>query len=106
MADPPVAMSTLSWNCRGVGRPTEIQFLMDVVRQERPDFIFLCETVGRKDRMEWIRGKIGYDGIFAVEPYGRSGGIALFWKDMNQAKLIGFSKNHIDVEVNIEGMEP
>lgn len=79
---------------------------MDVIRQERPDFIFLCETIGRKDKMEWLRRKIGYDGVFAVEPQGRSEGITLLWKEMNQTKLLGYSTNHIDVEVNILGMTP
>lgn len=41
---------------------------MDVIRQERPDFLYLSETVGRKDRMEWIIEKIGYDDLFVVEP--------------------------------------
>lgn len=40
--------------------------------------------------MEWIRRKIGFEGLFVVEPEGRSGGLALFWRDMNQANLISF----------------
>lgn len=105
MAGPPVIMNTLSWNCRGVGRPSKIQFLIDVIRRERLEFIFLSETVGRKDKMEWVRRKVGFDGLFTVEPQGGTGGIALLLREMNQVKLIGFSENHINVEVQIEGME-
>lgn len=98
-------MSTLSWNCRGVGLPGKFQFLSDVVRQEKPIFIFLCETIVRKSKMEWIQSKLGYKGLFVVEPQGRSGGLALLWKERDQEELLGFSQNHIDVKVHIEDMK-
>uniref|UniRef100_A0A803P5J8 DUF4283 domain-containing protein n=1 Tax=Cannabis sativa TaxID=3483 RepID=A0A803P5J8_CANSA len=33
---------------------------------------------------------------------GHSGGLALFWKEKDQAKLRGFSKNYIDIEVSVD----
>ncbi|XP_074350287.1 uncharacterized protein LOC141701475 [Apium graveolens] len=54
--------------------------------------------------MKWVRVQLGFEGLFAVDPIGRSVGIALLWKERDQAKLISFSQNHIDVEVMIEGM--
>lgn len=97
-------MSSISWNCRGIGLPLNIQFLKEVVGQEKPVFIFLCETLARKDKMEWVRVQLGFEGLFAVDPIGRIAGIALLWKERDQTKLISFSQNHIDVEVMIEGM--
>lgn len=97
-------MSTLSWNCQGMGLPCKMQFLIDVVRQEQPVFIFLCETIANKSKMEWVGYKLGYEGVFVVEAQGRSGGLALFWKEKDQAELIGFSQHHIDVTVHIDGM--
>lgn len=70
-------MKTLSWNCRGVGFPRNIQFLCDVVRQEKPMLFFLCETLAKKSKMEWVQLKLGYQGMFVVDSVGRSGGIAL-----------------------------
>lgn len=55
--------------------------------------------------MEWIQSKLGYEGLFVVEPQGRSGGLALLWKERGQAELLGFSQNHIDVKVHVEDMK-
>lgn len=80
-------------------------FLTDVIRQKKPTFIFLCETVGRRSKMEWIQRRLGYEGLFVVEPIGRSGGLALLWKEKEHATLISYSKNHIDVSVSVEDMQ-
>lgn len=99
-------MITLSWNCREVGLPSNFQFLTDVVRHEKPDFIFLCETIEKKNKMEWIQTKLGFEGLITVDPQGMSGGLALLWKEGNNAHLLGYSKNHIDLEVVVSGMQP
>lgn len=97
-------MSVLRWNCRGIGLPWNIQFLTDVIRQKKPTFAFLCETNGRQDKLEEVRRKIEYEGMFVVEPLGKSGGLVLFWKVKDQAKLRSFSRKHIDVETQVEDM--
>lgn len=73
-------MNVISWNCRGISLPSNIQFLKDVVRQERPNFIFLCETLDNKGKLESVRRAIGLDGLIAVDAVGRSGGLAFFWR--------------------------
>lgn len=83
-------MSTLSWNCRGVGLPWNVRFLKDVVWREKPTFIFLCETIGRKDKLEGIRRHLGFEGMVVVEPQGRSGGLALLWREEDQAICLVF----------------
>lgn len=97
-------MSSLSWNCQGLGLPWKVRFLMDVVRQEKPTFVFLCETLTNKEKMDWIRMKLGFEGMVVVESRGRSGGLALLWREKNQANLLNFSQNHIDMEVRVEGL--
>ncbi|KAL8132330.1 hypothetical protein AgCh_007992 [Apium graveolens] len=89
---------------KGLGLPWKVRFLADLVRQERPVIIFLCETLSSKDKMEFIRCKLGFDGLFVVESQGRSGGLAMLWKEQDQAKVISYSQNHIDVEVRVEGL--
>lgn len=96
-------MSSLSWNCQGFGLPWNVRFLEDLVQQERPVFIFLCETLSRKDKMEFIRCKLGFEGLFVVEPRGRSGGLEMLWKEQDQAKVLSFSHHHIDIEAKVEG---
>lgn len=38
-------MIILSWNCRGLGHPTAIPYLCELVKARRPDVLFLCETL-------------------------------------------------------------
>ncbi|KAK1357831.1 hypothetical protein POM88_051087 [Heracleum sosnowskyi] len=54
--------------------------------------------------MEWVCNNIGYEGLITVEPIGRSGGLALMWKEASQAGLLSFSVNHIDVVTKVNGM--
>lgn len=55
--------------------------------------------------MEKIQSRLGFEDMIVVEAEGRSGGLALLWREIDQAKLISLSKNHIDVEVNVRGMQ-
>lgn len=98
-------MSLISWNCRGIGLPSSIRFLKEVVRHERPSFVFLCETKDNKGRLEKVRESLGFDGLFTVDPHGRSGGLALVWKVKDQVQLRSSSRNHIDVEISIAGKD-
>ena len=65
-------------------------------------FIFLIETLCNRNTLERLKSKLGYEGLFVVEPLGRSGGIALFWKASSKVRLIKFSRNFIDVEVEYQ----
>lgn len=94
-------MSIISWNCL----PSNIQFLKDVVRQERPSFVFLCETIDNKGKLERLRRALSFDGLITVDAIGRSGGLALLWKIKEQVLLCSLSKNHIDVEICADGKD-
>ncbi|KAL8132768.1 hypothetical protein AgCh_008304 [Apium graveolens] len=77
----------------------------DLVDQERPSFIFLCETKDSKGRLERVRRELRFDGMLTVDPQGRSGGLTLMWKEKDQVKLRSISRNHIDVEVCSENKD-
>jgi exonuclease III len=66
-------MSLISWNCRGLGNPRTVRDLSQMVKEKQPNFLFLIETISSKKRMESLRVKFGYQGLFVVEPVGRSG---------------------------------
>lgn len=51
--------------------------------------------------MEKVRLKLGFAGMVVVEARGRSGGLAMLWKEGDQAKLLSFSQNHIDMEISM-----
>jgi hypothetical protein len=44
-----------------------------MVKEKKPIFLFLVETISNKRQMEWIRVKLGFAGLFAVDLVGRSG---------------------------------
>ncbi|KAL8144738.1 hypothetical protein AgCh_003078 [Apium graveolens] len=69
-------------------------------------FIFLYEIIEKTNKLEWIRNKLEFEGLVVVDPQGRSGGIALLWRKNNNARLMGYSRNHIDAEITVSGMQP
>ncbi|XP_019179715.1 PREDICTED: uncharacterized protein LOC109174928 [Ipomoea nil] len=56
------------------------------------------ETKVGRDHAERICVKIGFEGLFYVDNSGLSGGLALFWRKNNTARLLSYSKNYVDVE--------
>ena len=97
-------MSTLSWNCCGFGNPQPIQFLKDIVYQNKPDFVFLSETRSNKVTMERLAMQLEYEGCFRVKSRGQSVGTTLMFRDKNTAKVLGYSVNHIDVVIKLHNM--
>ncbi|XP_019159684.1 PREDICTED: uncharacterized protein LOC109156288 [Ipomoea nil] len=56
-------MSTLSWNCRGLGNPWTVQEVVDMVSKNKPDFVFLMETKVDRSHAERLRVKLGFDEV-------------------------------------------
>lgn len=73
-------MSHISWNCRGLGNPRTVHALSDLIRDHRPIFLFLIETISFSNKIEELRVKFGFDYSFSVDKIGRSGGLAVLWK--------------------------
>jgi exonuclease III len=93
-------MIILSWNCRGLGNLRTIHELRPMVREKKPNLMFLMETKLRKNKIELIRTKIGFNNMFVVECVGKSGGLALFWEDGNNVEVQNFSHRHINAIVH------
>lgn len=68
-------------------------------------FIFLMETKVRRDHADRVKRKLNFDGIFYVDGGGTGGGLALLWKERNSARLLSYSKHHIDIEVTLAGSD-
>uniref|UniRef100_A0A803Q660 Reverse transcriptase n=1 Tax=Cannabis sativa TaxID=3483 RepID=A0A803Q660_CANSA len=66
-------MSTISWNCRGLGNPRAFQFLQDICVEKKPNFLFLCETLCKKEVVDRVKAKLGFESCFTVEAQGRKG---------------------------------
>ncbi|VFQ82721.1 unnamed protein product [Cuscuta campestris] len=103
---PPRAMSIISWNCRGLGNLRTVQEVAELVFAKKPDFVFLMETKGARDKAEVLRVKIGFEGLLAVDSVGTSGGLALLWRSNRSVNLISYSRFHVDVMVSLGGALP
>ncbi|KAK9733300.1 hypothetical protein RND81_04G058500 [Saponaria officinalis] len=91
-------MKIQSWNCQGLGNPLTVNTLYERTWRERPNIVFVMETMMRSKNLEKIRNKCGYTNGLCVGSQGRSGGLGLWWKDIN-ASLVTYDHNHIAVDV-------
>ncbi|GLT55031.1 hypothetical protein SLA2020_281850 [Shorea laevis] len=93
-------MNLLSWNCRGLGNPRTIRNLCHLVEDKHPNILFLMETKLQRDKMSYVRGKLGFDNLFVVDCIGRSGGLALFWNNSIELEIYNYSLRHINAIIN------
>jgi hypothetical protein len=92
-------MILISWNCRGIGHPQTVRDLCQLVKDKKPSILFLIETISQKHKMEWLRVRLGFEGLLAVDPVGRSRGLALFWKEDVGLEIQNYSHRHITVVI-------
>ncbi|XP_074374197.1 uncharacterized protein LOC141714582 [Apium graveolens] len=97
-------MNCLGWNCRGLGNSRTVRALNDLVKNRKPDILFLSETISDANKIEKLRVKLGFAQGFSVVRIGRSGGLALFWKTNVDCSIMGYSQNHIDLAVNVHSV--
>ncbi|CAM8916564.1 unnamed protein product [Rhodiola kirilowii] len=96
-------MKALVWNCRGIGSPAAVRALKEVIRSSKAVIVGLIETKCGKRRCEIIRVQLGFECCFVVPARGRSGGLALFWKNTMDVSIISYSCFHIDFLLNHKG---
>ncbi|TYH38271.1 hypothetical protein ES332_D12G099000v1, partial [Gossypium tomentosum] len=68
-------------NCRGVGNPATVRELKQLLVANDPDIVFLCETKIHSNAFSRIRSTCRKEGCLAVCSEGRSGGLALMWRE-------------------------
>lgn len=90
-------MNSISWNCRGMGNLRAVRVLGDLIRSQKPNFLFLSETLTNGVKIKKLCRKFGFADCWSVDCIGRSGGLAIFWTRSVQCKVIDWSSNHIDV---------
>lgn len=90
-------MKHLSWNSRGLGNPRAVRNLRDLIKSQNPTFVFLSETLVKKDVIAELSNKLGFIEFFAVDVEGRSGGLAVMWKSVIKCSVVGSSANYVDI---------
>ena len=93
-------MTILSWNCRGLGSSLAVRTLIDEVKARDPLLVFLAKTKVGESKLKGVRNKMAYTQGITVPSDGRSGGLALMWKEGMDICFKGCSNSHIDVVVN------
>ena len=90
----------LAWNCRGLGSSLAVRTLADEVRAKDPILVFLSETKAGKNRIKGIQNKLEYSQGITVQSDGRSGGLAMLWREGTDVRFKSCSNSHIDVEIH------
>ncbi|XP_042948632.1 uncharacterized protein LOC122281317 [Carya illinoinensis] len=98
---PPSLMNCMGWNCRGLGNSQTIHELYLLVKAKSPDLIFLIEIKCSRDRMEFIRNKLGFDNCFTVNSRGRSGGLAFLWSSNIEFNISTYTSWHISATIKL-----
>ncbi|XP_024200181.1 uncharacterized protein LOC112203446 [Rosa chinensis] len=100
-------LDLLSWNCRGIYNDATTRALKDLISQNRPQIVFLCETkISREGDFENLRKTLGFVNAKAVFSEGQAGGLGLFWNDDVHLNVGTTSAHHMDAVVIEESGSP
>ena len=95
----PGPMSLISWNYRGFRNPQIVKALQKVIQKEEPILLFLIETKLNKEKTEKVRDQSNFHFSWVVPSVGKSGGLALFWKEGISVEILEADQTHIDTVV-------
>jgi hypothetical protein len=71
--------------------------------EKKPKLLFLMETKLQNKRMQRLKHKFGFIGLFTVYLVGLSGGLTLFWQDSEEGTIQNFPLRHINATVSLRG---
>lgn len=64
-------MKILCMNCQGLGRPEAVQELRSLIELHRPSLVFLSETHLFFDRVDGLKGSLGFANGLGVGSFRR-----------------------------------
>lgn len=92
-------MSLLAWNCWGLASAPAVRSLTDEVKETDPVLVFLSETKANYNKIKGLQRKLNLTQGITVPSDGRSGGLAMFWKEGADVCFKSCSNAHIEVVV-------
>ena len=96
-------MSVLACYCWGLGTPPAIHTLTEEVKGKNLILVFLAEMKATTNRMKCFQHKLGFTQGIIVPSDGKSGGLAMLWKEGVDVRFKSCSHSHIDVVVQGKG---
>jgi hypothetical protein len=91
-------MNILILNCRGLGLASAVGELRDLTRSLNPAVVFLSETKQKRRTMERLQWSLGFRHGVSVDCKGKSGGLALWWRDGVDVSVRPWCQYYIDAE--------
>ena len=82
-----------------MGSAPVVRALTDEVKKGDPVLVFLAETKASQRRIKGFQRKLGLTQGITVLSDGRSGGLAMLWKEGADVRFKSCSYSHIDVVV-------
>ena len=95
----------LSWNCKDSRSHWTESYLREIWHKHKTDFLFLSDTKQNFGFVQRFQSHFGYDSLVTVDLNGRSGGLALFYNNEYQVKVLYSSNRMIDVEAVVKGKQ-
>ena len=88
---------------RGPGNRRTVRELEVVTRAQVPAAMFLAETWSAEARLRKLCNDLKFDHCWIGPSAGKSGCLALFWKNSVRIDVVSSSPNHIDATVGESG---
>ena len=98
-------MNWICWNIRGLGNRRIVRELEVVTRAQAPAAMFLAEMWFAEARLRKLCTDLKFDHCWIGPSAGKSGCLALFWKNSVRIDVVSSSPNHIDAIVGEFGNE-
>ncbi|XP_030498125.1 uncharacterized protein LOC115713782 [Cannabis sativa] len=98
-------MKALSWNCRGLARPSAIQAILAWVKKWQVDCVFLMETKIGENHMRNICKNLHFDNGSYIPSVGIGGGFCLLWNNCVNIKILKKVESGFVCRVNDHGFQ-
>ena len=99
-----MCINFLIWNCRGAGKCQFARLIKDLRYNHRFSILVLLETRVSGTRADKIFEKMGFDGVFRVDPNGFARGIWIFWdKNMWQLDILVHNDQVVHMKILGDG---
>lgn len=97
-------MKFLCWNTLGFDNPQGVRTLHDLLAKEDPNLVFLQETKVRTSLFSSSKFNFNFTNRLAIDCVGRSGSLAILWKNDINFKVVKYSHYHSHGEMWIMGV--